>query len=104
MFYCIGFQGREKDIILISCVRANDFGGIGFLSDTRRMNVALTRAKFGLFVIGHGNTLKKNNQHWTKLVQHAETQDCYVDIESASSDIASSLRAAANIGEMKKSI
>lgn len=52
-----GFQGQEKDIIYISLVRSNDNGEIGFLSDTRRMNVALTRAKKKLVVIGDSATL-----------------------------------------------
>lgn len=52
-----GFQGQEKDIIYISLVRSNDSGDIGFLSDIRRMNVALTRAKKKLVVIGDSATL-----------------------------------------------
>ena len=46
-----GYQGREKNIILISCVRTGK-KGIGFLSDARRLNVALTRAKYAVFVLG----------------------------------------------------
>lgn len=52
-----GFQGQERDIICISLVRSNDNGEIGFLNDTRRMNVALTRAKRKLIVIGDSATL-----------------------------------------------
>jgi ATP-dependent RNA/DNA helicase IGHMBP2 len=52
-----GFQGREKEAVLISCVRSNRTGEIGFLADTRRMNVALTRARRKLIVVGDSATL-----------------------------------------------
>ncbi|MBC7473679.1 MAG: AAA family ATPase [Candidatus Sericytochromatia bacterium] len=52
-----GFQGQEKDIIYISLVRSNDESNIGFLSDIRRMNVAMTRAKKKLIIIGDSSTI-----------------------------------------------
>ncbi len=52
-----GFQGQERDIILISLVRSNEHGQIGFLNDLRRMNVAMTRARMKLIIIGHIETL-----------------------------------------------
>ncbi|GAB4342775.1 MAG: AAA domain-containing protein [Flammeovirgaceae bacterium] len=55
------FQGQEKEMILISLVRSNDMGEIGFLKDTRRMNVALTRAKKKLIVIGNSATISHHN-------------------------------------------
>ena len=55
-----GFQGQERDIILISMVRHNEQGQVGFLSDLRRMNVAITRARMKLIIIGHSPTLCKH--------------------------------------------
>ena len=55
-----GFQGQERDVVIISLVRANDKGQIGFLRDLRRMNVAMTRARMKLFILGDAPTLTRN--------------------------------------------
>lgn len=56
-----GFQGQERDIILISLVRSNDDGHIGFLQDLRRMNVAITRARMKLIILGDSNTMTRHS-------------------------------------------
>jgi hypothetical protein len=58
-----GYQGREKDVIVLSAVRANDAGEMGFLTDRRRLNVAITRARRGLILLGHPRTLR-NDSSW----------------------------------------
>lgn len=80
------FQGREKDIVIISTVRSNDQGSIGFVSDKRRMNVALTRAKFGLFIIGNAETLK-NNDRWCDLIQYCNKERLLWRIEESTDNI-----------------
>ena len=58
-----GYQGREKEVIVLSSVRANEKGQMGFLTDRRRLNVAITRARRGLILLGHPRTLR-NDPNW----------------------------------------
>ncbi|MBR6181782.1 MAG: AAA family ATPase [Prevotella sp.] len=67
-----GFQGQERDIILISLVRANDEGQIGFLRDLRRMNVAITRARMKLIILGDSATLTRH-PFYKKLYHHIQS-------------------------------
>lgn len=64
-----GFQGQERDVILISMVRGNDEGRIGFLGDLRRMNVAITRARMKLIILGDTSTLSKTT-FYRRLIEH----------------------------------
>ncbi|KAM4019003.1 putative helicase senataxin [Anomaloglossus baeobatrachus] len=67
-----GFQGRQKDCIIVTCVRANyGQGGIGFLASRQRLNVTITRARFSLFILGNLRTLMENND-WNHLIQDAK--------------------------------
>lgn len=68
-----GFQGQERDIILISLVRSNETGEIGFLRDLRRMNVAITRARMKLILLGHAPTLCRSD-FYRRLFEYAEQQ------------------------------
>mmetsp|Transcript_9306 Transcript_9306/g.13207 ORF Transcript_9306/g.13207 Transcript_9306/m.13207 type:complete len:948 (-) Transcript_9306:14-2857(-) len=73
------YQGRERDIIIFSAVRSNRQGNIGFLSDWRRMNVALTRAKSGLVVFGDLETLADGDIHWEAFITWCNGIGCVFD-------------------------
>ncbi|HEY6002720.1 MAG TPA: IGHMBP2 family helicase, partial [Anaeromyxobacter sp.] len=66
-----GFQGREKEAVVVSLVRSNESGEVGFLSDVRRMNVALTRARSKLVVVGDGATVSRH-PFYERFLRHAQ--------------------------------
>ncbi len=88
------YQGREKDIIIISCVRGSLERTLGFLNDYRRMNVAITRAKHFLWVVGNSRTLNRN-KNWDAFIKFCRSKStalegtpkstkdsCYIHLKS----------------------
>ncbi|KFO94633.1 putative helicase senataxin, partial [Buceros rhinoceros silvestris] len=72
------FQGREKDCVIVTCVRANIMrGSIGFLASLQRLNVTITRAKFSLFILGRLETLMENRD-WNELIQDAHKRGAII--------------------------
>ncbi|CUS22551.1 LAQU0S06e00628g1_1 [Lachancea quebecensis] len=69
------FQGHEKSFVVFSCVRNNSENKIGFVKDRRRMNVALTRAKNGLVVVGNKDVMKKGDQLWADYIKYLEEKE-----------------------------
>ncbi|KAL6882577.1 hypothetical protein ACP4OV_011267 [Aristida adscensionis] len=74
-----GFQGAEEDVIIISTVRSNGAGSVGFLANLQRTNVALTRAKHCLWIVGNAATLFNSRSVWQKIVKDARDRGCLFD-------------------------
>jgi superfamily I DNA and/or RNA helicase len=72
-----GFQGREKEAVVVDLVRSNEDGEVGFLGDIRRMNVAITRARSFLLVIGDSATLQHHG-YYRSFMDHAERSGAYL--------------------------
>ncbi|WVZ86865.1 hypothetical protein U9M48_033584 [Paspalum notatum var. saurae] len=77
-----GFQGSEEDVIILSTVRSNNAGSIGFLSNLRRTNVALTRARHCLWILGNAATLRSSGSIWEELVRDAVDRRCFFNWNS----------------------
>lgn len=69
-----GIQGREKSIVFLSTVRSGHSHGIGFVDDDRRMNVAITRAKHSLIIVGNATTLSQSSTLWDSLISHCRSR------------------------------
>jgi regulator of nonsense transcripts 1 len=77
-----GFQGREKEVIVFSTVRANPERQLGFTADARRLNVAITRARRGLVVVGHRATLR-SDPNWSAWLQWVDAAGGVLPLEPA---------------------
>ncbi len=73
-----GFQGQERDVIVISLVRDNAEGNIGFLRDLRRMNVAITRARMKLIIVGNAQTLSRH-KFYRALIEHIKERGDFIE-------------------------
>jgi superfamily I DNA and/or RNA helicase len=74
------FQGQEKDIIVISTVRSNERGSIGFVGSRERINVAISRARTCVMIVGNSHTLKRRSSTWETIVQHAIDHRSFVSV------------------------
>ncbi|XP_060601702.1 uncharacterized protein LOC132754965 [Ruditapes philippinarum] len=78
-----GFQGREKHVIIMSCVRANQSGTIGFVGDRKRMNVSLTRAKYAMYLVGRFESLEVSDE-WKALLADARHRRKIINVDQFS--------------------
>ena len=76
------FQGQETQLVVFTAARSNPRGDLGFLRDPRRLNVAITRAKRGLVLVGDAATLS-NSRHWRALVDSCRDRGAWVDGDAA---------------------
>ncbi|CAI5957752.1 unnamed protein product [Closterium sp. NIES-64] len=83
-----GFEGQERDVIIVTTVCSNDAGSIGFVSDARQwvvgvgLNVAVTRARYSMWVVGDRDTLQRGDTTWEHLLEDAQQRGCLVDAPS----------------------
>jgi len=79
-----GFQGQEKDIIILSCVRGGPgVVSIGHVKDVRRMNVAITRAKSSLFILGNAATLERSNETWGAIINDSKSRKFFDEVDAS---------------------
>lgn len=95
-----GFQGGEEDIIIVSTVRSNKGGNVGFLSNSQRTNVALTRAKHCLWILGNGPTLSNSESIWGRLVLDAKKRGCFFNAEDDKSLADAILKACVELDDL----
>ena len=81
-----GFQGREKEVIIISFVRSNPENQLGFLTDVRRLNVSLTRARRKLIMVGDSNTLS-SHKTYNNLLEFVQNHGSFLSLSKASRDL-----------------
>jgi hypothetical protein len=77
-----GFQGQERDIIIFSLTRANTKNRLGFMSDERRLNVGLTRARFSLYIVGNEKTYG-SNATFSRLISHCKDSRSFLDVSKS---------------------
>ncbi|KAJ6707316.1 P-LOOP CONTAINING NUCLEOSIDE TRIPHOSPHATE HYDROLASES SUPERFAMILY PROTEIN [Salix viminalis] len=95
-----GFQGSEEDVIIISTVRCNASGSVGFLSNRQRANVALTRARYCLWILGNGATLVNSHTIWKKLVTDAKNRRCFYNADEDTSLSKAMMDASLELGQL----
>ncbi|KAK9950623.1 hypothetical protein M0R45_006103 [Rubus argutus] len=95
-----GFQGGEEDVIIISTVRCNGNGSVGFLSNRQRANVALTRARYCLWILGNASTLINSDSIWKKLVLDAKKRNCFYNADADSNLAKAIVTALLELGQL----